>query len=214
MLISKIGIFLKGLYYKSIFERFGHGSNIDNPLYLMGAKNISIGANSTIRYKTWLAALPLTGRRQERCQSKIGNSCSIGHFNEIFATNSIVIEDGVLTADRVYIADNSHEYSDISLPIRIQPVRQLTSVVIGAGSWIGVGACVIGASIGKHCVIGANSVVTRDIPDYSVAVGAPAKVIKRYNFSTQRWERTNSNGQLINVCPKNFETGIGNDYKN
>lgn len=63
---------------------------------------------------------------------------------------------------------------------------------IGEGSWLGENVCVIGASVGKHCTIGANAVVTKDIPDYSVAVGIPAKVIKQYNFKTQRWERINN----------------------
>jgi len=49
--------------------------------------------------------------------------------------------------------------------------------------------CVIGASVGKHSIVGANSVVTSDIPDYSIAVGAPAKVIKQYNHQTNQWER-------------------------
>ena len=62
-------------------------------------------------------------------------------------------------------------------------------VRIGSGSWIGENACILGVIIGKQCVIGANSVVTKDIPDYSVAVGIPAKVIKKYNFETQQWER-------------------------
>lgn len=60
-------------------------------------------------------------------------------------------------------------------------------MVIGEGSWIGENVCVIGASVGRHCVIGANAVVTKDIPDYSVAVGAPARVIKKYNFNRGAW---------------------------
>jgi acetyltransferase-like isoleucine patch superfamily enzyme len=54
---------------------------------------------------------------------------------------------------------------------------------------LGENVCILSASVGKHCVIGANSVVTHDIPDYSVVVGAPARVIKKYNFDTQRWEK-------------------------
>jgi len=60
--------------------------------------------------------------------------------------------------------------------------------MIGEGSWIGTKVSIIGSvRIGKHCVIGANSVVTKDIPDFSVAVGAPAKVIKRYDFERKEW---------------------------
>ncbi len=68
-----------------------------------------------------------------------------------------------------------------------QGVTQKRDVVIGNGSWIGEHVCIIGASIGRHCVIGANSVVTRDIPDYSVAVGSPAIVIKKYDFNLNKW---------------------------
>lgn len=66
----------------------------------------------------------------------------------------------------------------------------MPNVHIGDGSWLGTHVVIAGnITIGKHCVIGANSVVTKDIPDYSVAVGIPAKVVKRYNFDTKCWER-------------------------
>lgn len=65
----------------------------------------------------------------------------------------------------------------------------MPNVHIGDGSWLGTHVVIAGnITIGKHCVIGANSVVTKDIPDYSVAVGIPAKVVKRYNFDTKCWE--------------------------
>ena len=62
---------------------------------------------------------------------------------------------------------------------------------------LGENVCVIGASIGKTCVIGVNSVVTRDIPDYFVAVGSPARLIKRYDFDRQEWRNTDNNGKYI-----------------
>jgi acetyltransferase-like isoleucine patch superfamily enzyme len=86
----------------------------------------------------------------------------------------------------VYITDQNHGYEDITRPIsqQTQPER---AVVIGDGSWLGYGAVVLpGVTIGKHCVIGANSVVTSDIPDFSVAVGVPARVIRRYD-ATAGW---------------------------
>lgn len=173
----------------------GCGKNvmIIKPLYLRGL--IDIGDYSIILEKTWLEANPLTG--EDKAQLKIGNHCTIGHFNEIYATKSIVIEDYVLTADRVYISDNLHRYENINIPIIKQSIKQIGTVRIGEGSWLGVGVAVIGANIGKHCVIGANAVVTKDIPDYCVAVGIPAKIIKRYNFETKKWERTLSDGSFI-----------------
>jgi acetyltransferase-like isoleucine patch superfamily enzyme len=79
----------------------------------------------------------------------------------------------------VYITDQNHDYTDISVPIsqQSQPER---AVVIGDSSWIGFGSVVLpGVTIGRHVVVGANSVVTSDLPDYSVDVGVPARVIKK-----------------------------------
>lgn len=180
---SKIFIYL----YRKYFRGIGKNVYINSLLKLNGAKNISIGDNVCIEYKTWLAAIPLTGSSE--CTLEIGDECSIGHFNHIFATKKIVISKKVLTADNVYISDNLHSYENINLPIKEQPIKQLNSVYIGEGTWIGENVCIIGASIGKHCVIGANAVVTKDIPDYSIAVGVPAKVIRKYNHNKKQWDR-------------------------
>lgn len=185
-ILSKI--YYKSLYYywKSNLKSFGIGSKIIDPLYVQGTKNIIIGSDVLIQHKSWLAALPLTG--SIKSELIIEDKCVIGHFNEIFATKSIILEKNVLTADRVYISDNLHGYTDVNMPIMNQPIIQNgTGLRIGEGSWIGVGVAILGANIGKHCVIGANSVVTKDIPDYSVAVGIPAKVIKHYDQETQKW---------------------------
>ncbi len=193
ILYRKLYNCLNTKFYKLKLKSFGNNSRIINPLRIRG--RIIIGDNTLIQYKTWIEANPLTG--ETKAEVRIGNDCAIGHFNEIYATKSIVLEDNVLTADRVYITDNLHGYSDINTPVIRQPIKQIGTVRIGEGSWLGVGVGVIGANIGKHCVIGANAVVTKDIPDYSVAVGIPAKVIKRYNFSTKQWEKTNPDGSFI-----------------
>lgn len=175
-------------YYinKLRFRRFGWRSEIISPLRIEGSHGILIGSKVSIEYKAWLAASSLTGKSAELI---IEDGCTIGHFNHIYATNSIVLHKNVLTADKVYISDNLHGYEDINIPILKQPIVQKEAVEIGEGSWIGENVCVIGASVGKHCVIGANSVVTKDIPDYCVAVGAPAKVIKKYDFHEHKWKK-------------------------
>lgn len=170
-------------------------SMIIPPYTLQGGKNISIGKRTNIAKYSWLAALPLTGAKT--CSLIIGDDCSIGHFNHIYCTKSIIIENGVLTADKVYISDNLHGYKDIHTYIKDQPIVQNGQVVIGKGTWLGENVCVLGCKIGKQCAIGSNSVVTKDIPDYCVAVGAPARIIKRYDFVTQSWRKTNSQGEFI-----------------
>lgn len=180
--IKVISACLKKMY----FGRFGLLSHIDRPLMINGAKRIYIGNKCTIAYKTWLAAVPLN---DDSAKLIIGDGCTIGHFNHIYATHSVILHKHVLTADKVYISDNLHGYEDIEIPVMNQPIKQNGVVEIGEGSWLGENVCVLGAKIGKHCVIGANSVVTKDIPDYSIAVGTPAKVIKKYDFKQKKWIR-------------------------
>ena len=83
-----------------------------------------------------------------------------------------------------------HFVGDINVPVIDQGIVQRgQKVSIGGGSYIGINAVIVGnVKIGNHCVIGANSVVTKDVPDYCVAVGSPAKILKRYNLETQLWE--------------------------
>lgn len=121
----------------------------------------------------------------------IGNNVQIGHFSHIIAKNRVIIENSVLIADKVYISDCEHEFLDIDNPILDQGLRYVGDVLIGEGSWIGENVCIIGAKIGKHCIIGANAVVNKDIPDYSIAVGVPAKVVKKYDFNIKGWVRVN-----------------------
>ena len=183
------------LYYRSKFGQYFWSSYIGNPLRIDGGKNIYVGKNVSIKYKSWIASKPLTG--EEGSQLVFEDGCVIGHFNHIYATKSIILHKNVLTADRVYISDNLHGYENVAEPIKNQPVIQNNIVEIGENSWIGENVCVLGVKIGKHCVIGANSVVTKNIPDYSVAVGIPARIIKRYDFKKQKWRKTNKDGAFI-----------------
>nr|WP_314553979.1 acyltransferase [uncultured Capnocytophaga sp.] len=182
------------LLYKYRFKSFGKKSYLHSPLKIDGIENIEIGNGVSIAYKTWLAAVPLTG---EKSKLIIEDGVNIGNFNHIYATQSIIIRKNVLTADKIYISDNLHGYENIYTPIIKQPIVQKKEVEIGEGSWLGENVCIIGASIGKHCVVGANSVVTKDFPDYCVIVGAPAKIIKRYCFEQQKWRKTDNNGNFI-----------------
>jgi acetyltransferase-like isoleucine patch superfamily enzyme len=187
-------IFFK-ITFKRFFKKFGSGSNIVYPLNINGMKNITIEKKVYVAYKSWLAAVPHTNA--DKCELIIGDGTCIGNFNHIYATKSIVIGKNVLTADKVYISDNLHSYENINIPIIDQQIKQISTVEIGDGSWLGENVCVIGAKIGKHCVIGANSVVTKDIPDYCVAVGSPAIIIKRFCENTNSWKKTDKRGIFI-----------------
>ncbi len=169
---------------KYVFKFKGRNSYIFKGVRVDGAEYISIGENSTIQQFSWLYA----GKHTEYTPELIiGDNCAIGDFAHITAVNRVVIEDSVLMANRVYISDNLHEFTNHEVPIIDQAVIYKNEVIIGKGAWIGENVCIIGASVGKNCVIGANAVVTKSIPDYSVAVGSPAKVIKKYNLEQKKW---------------------------
>ena len=166
------------------FLLLGSKTRIVSPLKIKNLGRISIHNNVIINSSSWLQVhQDLVG------ELIIGEGSIIGNLNHIYALNKIVIGSHVLTADKVYISDCVHGFEQIDLPILCQPIKALPNVYIGDHSWIGENVVIIGASIGKHTIIGANSVVNKDIPDYCVAVGSPAKVIKKYSFDKKQWIR-------------------------
>ncbi len=161
------------------FGAFGADSVICFPANtIMNEHFITIGARTMIGPDVSLSAGMVPG---QRCVTnpvvEIGDRCLIGRGSGIVGHLHIEIGDDVWTGHHVYITDQNHAYDDPTRPIshQVMPERE---VRVGAGSWIGHGSVVLpGATIGEHVVIGANSVVSGDIPAFSVAVGAPARVI-------------------------------------
>lgn len=183
------------LIYRTKFSRIGHRTIIYKPLNITEAGSIFIGNKTVIGDYSWL----MGNKESGQCTLSIGNGVAIGHFAHIIAKRNVVIEDDVLIADKVYITDCNHNYEDVAQPIIKQGICHIGDVRIGEGSWLGEHVCVLGAKIGKHCVIGANAVVTKDIPDYSVAVGVPARVIKRFDFSKRRWVGVRNEDSVLGV---------------
>jgi acetyltransferase-like isoleucine patch superfamily enzyme len=117
----------------------------------------------------------------------IGNNSRIGMGNTIIGP--VCIGNDVIFAQNIVISGLNHGYQDIHIPIKDQPVTT-SEVVIEDEVWIGANVTVVaGTTIGKHSVIAAGSVVTKNIPSYSVAVGNPARVIKLYNNRSGEWEK-------------------------
>jgi acetyltransferase-like isoleucine patch superfamily enzyme len=151
------------------------------PTTIFNEQYISIGEDTLIGPGVALSAGMVPG---QECITNpvvsIGDRCLIGKGSGIVGHFSIIIGNDVWTGHHVYITDQNHGYEDVSVPIsrQSQPER---SVIIGDGSWLGHGSIVLpGVTIGEHVVIGANSVVTKNIPSFSVAVGSPARVIRKY----------------------------------
>lgn len=120
----------------------------------------------------------------------IGSGTEIGERCRISIMNELSIGEKVLISPNVYITDCDHAYEAVGIPILEQGVvRKNNHVNIKDHAFVGINSVIIGdVTIGKGSVIGANSVVTKSIPDYCVAVGTPARVIKRYNAVKGIWE--------------------------
>ncbi len=94
-----------------------------------------------------------------------------------------------MTAQNVVMSGLNHGFSNVTIGFRYQPCTT-GLITIGDGSWIGANAVITaGVTVGQYCVIAAGSVVTKDVPDYSIAAGSPAKVIKKFNHGTKEWDK-------------------------
>jgi acetyltransferase-like isoleucine patch superfamily enzyme len=171
------------------FAHFGERSAICFPVAaLFGEPAISIGDGCIIGPYSSLSAGVSPDDVPDSPVVRIGARCVIGKGSAVIGHQHIEIGDDVWTGNHVYVTDANHGYVDLEQPVGRQfaaprPVR------IGSGSWLGHGALVVGgATIGEHVVVGAGAVVTGDLPDYSVAVGNPARVIRRY-VTGEGWVR-------------------------
>jgi acetyltransferase-like isoleucine patch superfamily enzyme len=164
------------------FGAFGDGSLIAFPPgWGFNERWIRIGSHVMIGPRVSISAGMLPG--QEMVSDpvvSIGDRTVIGQGSYIVGHFSIEIGADVLTGPYVYITDQNHSYADPEVPIGQQwPVE--ACVQIGSGSWLGAGVIVLpGARIGRNVVVGAGSVVVGELPDCSVAVGSPARVVKRH----------------------------------
>lgn len=167
------------------FGAFGDGSVICfPPNALFNEEYIRIGEGTLLGPQISLSAGMAPGQQMVTdTVITIGDRCLIGKGSGIVGHLEITIGDDVWTGHHVYITDQNHGYDDLDLPISRQWMPE-EPVSIGDGSWLGHGTVVLpGTRIGSHVVVGANSVVTGDLPDNCVAAGVPARVLKRLDGS-------------------------------
>jgi acetyltransferase-like isoleucine patch superfamily enzyme len=165
------------LLISGAFARFGRRTVLMYPIRLSGEERIAIGDHVFIGPGSWLQTLP-DGENTSIAVS-IGKGTSVAGACVISAVRSVQLEENVLLARNVYISDHMHKYTDTEIPVIAQGVEKIKPVLVKRGAWLGQNVVVCpGVTIGTGAVIGANSVVTRNIPDYCVAAGAPARVLK------------------------------------
>ncbi len=173
------------------FASIGHNLSIHFTCRLRRpiAPRIKIGSSVIIGKDAWLNVSPTDAKDEPIIV--IDDKVSIGFGVQISAKNYIHIERDTLIGSSVLIQDHIHAYEDVTLPVSEQPITEGGRIRIGQGSWIGSGAVILCTKgeliLGRHCVVGANAVVLRGCPPYSVVFGNPAKVIRHYDVAKKRW---------------------------
>ena len=196
-MIKKYGLIgtarlMLSLVYTKLF--FRNARLIRLPFDIRNKRHIKIGDHFTTGFGCRIEAFPLNDER--RLCLTIGKNVEINDYVHIAAVKSVTIGDNVLMASKIYISDCLHgSYSgdeNDDNPKTPPNERRLSAkaVVIKDNVWLGEFVTVLpGVTIGKGTIVGSNSVVSKSLPDYVIAVGIPAKPVKIFNFNSQRWEK-------------------------
>jgi acetyltransferase-like isoleucine patch superfamily enzyme len=191
-ILNKLSVFryhLKTiLFYRYCFKSIGKGSIIMNPIFINNPQNIVIGDNVVVRDGVRIETVYSSPLRVP--ELVIGNNTNIEQNVHIICHNKVKIGANVSITGNCCIVDITHPYEDVESNIKIgnRILNEDSFVEIGEGSFIGFGSMILpNVKIGRHAVIGSNSVVSKDVPDYSVVAGMPAKIIKIYKPETGEW---------------------------
>jgi acetyltransferase-like isoleucine patch superfamily enzyme len=177
------------------FASFGPYSELAHPrLSIVNPEGIHIGAFVKIGALAVIEAMdPAQG-----AVVRIGDGAYIGNFARITGVGEVVIGEEAMLADRVYVSDTNHVYEDVSQPIKRQGLRAGRRVEIARGAWIGIGAVVVGGvRVGEGAVVGANTVVTEDVADFTVVAGNPARVVREHDGDAWRWRNPRARAQGV-----------------
>ena len=190
-MIFKIFWILRGLLYKPFFGKFDLPSYIGKPIYISNFKRIFIGKRVRIFPNARIEVV------NKESSIVFEDNISIGQNFHIISGDDLTIgRDSTISAN-VFITNIDHEYQEIDKHILEQPLI-IKETQVGENCFIGYGAVIqAGTILGKHCVVGANAVVRGHFKDYSVIVGVPAKVVKRYDVEKKEWRKTNTKGEFL-----------------
>lgn len=165
------------------FSSYGKHTKIKPKLFILGGKHISIGKKCSVGINSTITAWCNFKEFKYTPLIKIGDNCSFGNYCHISSINKIVIGNNVLAGKWVTITDNSHgavDKANLKLPPLDRKLYSKGAVIIEDDVWIGDKATILpNVSIGQGSIIGANAVVTKDVPKYSVVAGNPATIIKQ-----------------------------------
>jgi acetyltransferase-like isoleucine patch superfamily enzyme len=152
------------------------------PALIIGHDRISMGSDVVVHPGAFLSIVSEQAGRRYDASLTIGDGVRIGNDVVVACCGRIEIGDRVLIADRVFIGDTYHEYRDVQRPVVDQGLHDPRPVSIGPGAFLGIGCAVLaGVTLGEGAYVGANAVVTGDVPAHAVVVGNPARIVRRWD---------------------------------
>jgi len=183
---------IRAVFYSLFFGKIQFPSYIGKPVFLKGIKNIYLGKRVRIYPQIRLEV------HGQSARIEIQDDVSIGQNVHITSSSNLIIGKSSTILANVFITNIDHDYQDIGTHI-LKQKHIIKETRLGENCYIGIGACLqAGTILGNQCVVGANAVVRGIFPDYSVIVGVPARVVKRYNINSKLWEPTNPDGSFKN----------------
>jgi acetyltransferase-like isoleucine patch superfamily enzyme len=168
--------------------KMGKNSFISLPRRIGLRSFVEVGSNTHIHSHACIVPIAQYNDVKFTPNIKIGDDVYIGRYLQIACIDRIFIDDGCVLSDHIYITDTFHGFDPTKGSIMSQNLTSKGGIKIGKSSFIGYRVCIMpGVTLGKHCVVGANSVVTKSFPDYSMIAGSPARLVKTFSFEKQDW---------------------------
>lgn len=166
----------------------GLRARIARPRQLRGRRNIFIGDDSFVHRGAQIQAIEHVGDQSFNPKVTVGSRVYIGQHVFVASINEVAIGNLCVLSDHVYISDSAHGLNPSKGPILDQPWESRGPIRIGDSTFIGYRAVIMpGVTLGKFCVVGANAVVTRSFPDFSMIIGAPAHLVKIFDTGSGEW---------------------------
>lgn len=181
---------------RMIMKKLGSKNMIFRPLKFT-PRYLTIGNNCYIFKNSRIEGISNYEGVNYQPEIILGNNVSIQQNLHLTCANRIVLSDFVAIGANVTITDIEHPYENINVPIE-KSVLKVKEVFIGRETKIYNNAVILpGTILGIHSVVGANSIVSGEYPDYCIIVGVPARIVKRYCTTRGAWLKTNANGVFI-----------------